>query len=175
MQRSSGSRPTNFEVVLSILSGENPLPVSGNRYRSHAPGTFRIGAAELEYQDCSTYTRYRLAADLMLSSRTSGESMPARYSRVQSEVRLMLAARQLDQTMVAMRSKPVAAKAAWRSERTQKLLVDGAGLFRPVRSSKRSTTYGGRIGREDVDWSYMPIDQDDGRNVYYCKLTTDEL
>ena len=116
-----------YEVgLVDIEWGESVTSLWELDIADHVPGFFRIAAAELEYQDCSTFSGQRVSAEAVVEF----SDHPARNCRpgnpgVQSEVRLMLASRQLDQTMVAMRSRSVTAKNALADlERTHKLLAN---------------------------------------------------
>ncbi|MDR3709014.1 MAG: VWA domain-containing protein [Capsulimonadaceae bacterium] len=92
---------------------------------AHAQGAFRMAAAEIEYDDCATGRRERELRDIVVTfAADSRQTARMADPRVLAEVRLMHAARQLDQTMLAMRSHSGSVGDALGDlERTQKLLI----------------------------------------------------
>ncbi len=91
----------------------------------HPAGLFRIGSAEIEFEDCSSRARQEMSANIMLEFTRNPSRLAAGINpRVQSEIQIMMAARRLDRTMIAMRSNGANSREVVSDlERTQSLLI----------------------------------------------------
>jgi Ca-activated chloride channel family protein len=115
-----------FEVNLVDVEREGALTSLWEMdITPHPAGLFRIGSAELQFEDCSSRVRQELSADIMLEFTRNPSRLAAGINpRVQREIQIMMAARRLDRTMIAMRSSGTAARELVSDlERTQNLLI----------------------------------------------------
>jgi Ca-activated chloride channel family protein len=91
----------------------------------HPAGVFRLGTAEIEYEDCLSRNRRQISADIVLEFTRNPSRISAGVgTRVQREIQIMMAARSLDRTMMEIRKTGSAPKDLLSDlERTQQVLV----------------------------------------------------
>lgn len=152
-----------YEIGLVDLGwGESVSSLWEVEIAPHRPGRFRVCAARLEYRECATFSRRQKAADVVVEFSSDADmEMSDANPKVRNEREFVMAAQQLDQTMLLMRTRSATARDALANlERTHKLLAN-CGQSEQARNVQRAIAgiQSGQSVEKTLIGAIMPLGQ----------------